>query len=101
MFRLQKNKGLYLELCLLLDYIEEYDDLTMLGFLKTTWEDEGYIGKNNLRLVVKLINKYLPPELECSSAGCYLVNNNVAAYTPIENLMTSNVEVVTAEIINY
>ena len=99
MFSIERNKGLYLELCLLLDYIEDYDDLEWLGYLRHEWESKGVLTAVDLQNVVGLIDDYLPPEIECTNKGCFLVNNNVEAYTPIENLVGED-PLLSQEIIN-
>ena len=86
MFSIDRNEGLYLELCLLLDYIEDYEDLEWLGYLKHKWESQGALNKEDLERVIGLIEDYLPPEIECSRSGCYLVNQDIEAYTSIDNL---------------
>ena len=92
MFFIKKNEGLYLELCLLLNYIEDDDDLVWLDFYKNKWEVEG-LSRLDLKHVVNLINTYLPPEIECDNSGCYIVNNKVEAITNID-------EIINAEFVN-
>ena len=84
MFDIKKNKGLYLELCLLLDYIEEYEELEWLGHFKSTWENRP-LTNEELKDVVGLIEDYLPVEIECNKQGCYLVNDLIDAYTSIDS----------------
>lgn len=101
MFSIEKNKGLYLELCLLLDYIEDEKDLEQLGFYRNLWENSG-VDAAALKEIVGLINKYLPIEIECNSAGCHLVNNDIGVYTPINEFSEINyINLPSKNIINF
>lgn len=98
MFSIKNNQGLYSELLLLLDYIEDYEDLEWLGYYKNLWEARS-INQEELKDIVGLIEDYLPPEIECDCNGCYLVNDTITAYTPIEGFKEDYIDTEYKEIV--
>ena len=90
MFKADKNLGLYYELELILDYVESKDDLDLLDILLVKFRTEGLEGKE-LREVVRLIESYLPIEIECDCKGCYISNiingEKAITYLPILDIV--------------
>lgn len=91
MYKAKKNQGLYFELTLLIDYIEDYEDLNLLNELLIDFKKQG-LTQHDLKLGVELINKYLPNYIECTAKGCYLYNliDNVDTYTCFSDLDIEN-----------
>lgn len=82
MFKANKNLGLYYELELLVDYIEDVEDLTLLDELLVDFRTVG-LTHHDLGLAIELIEEYLPPYFECDTKGCYFSQtiNNIPALT--------------------
>ena len=72
MFKANKNVGLYLELEQLINYVEDFNDETLVDSLLKKFKGDG-LTVVELREVTSLINKYLPPHIECDNNGCYFV----------------------------
>lgn len=89
MYKAKDNKGLYFELNLLIDFIEDYEDLNLLNELLVDFKKEG-LDSHDIKLVTELINQYLPSYLECDKNGCYLYQNinDIETYTCFSDLET-------------
>lgn len=87
MYKATDNKGLYYELTLLIDFIEDYEDLNLLNELLIDFKKQG-LTAHDILLCAELIEQYLPTYLECSTKGCYLYQdiNEVETYTCISDL---------------
>lgn len=72
MYKASKNVGLYLELEQLINYVDGFTDENAVDFLLNKFKGEGLTHKE-IRQVVALIEKYLPPHIECDRNGCYFV----------------------------
>jgi len=94
LYKASRNLGIYQELCLLLDYIEDDKDLNSLDYLLKSFINKGLTSKE-LKQAIELINNYLPTYLECDLGGCYLTQEiqGMPANTYIDdiNLETSEV----------
>lgn len=87
LFKASKNLGIFKELSLLLDYIEDNDDLNLLDYLLVNFKSTG-LTHIELKDAIELIEDYLPNYLECDSKGCYLTQeiDGIPAYTYIDNI---------------
>lgn len=93
MFKAQKNIGLYYELTLLIDYIEDNDDLNLLNELLVDFRKEG-LTAHDISIGIELIEEYLPDYIECDKEGCY-VNQDIdglPAHTYFSDLETERQE---------
>ena len=87
MYKAKDNQGLYFELTLLIDYIEDYEDLNLLNELLIDFKKQG-LTQHDLKLAVELIEEYLPNYIECTQKGCYLYNliDDIDTYTCFSDL---------------
>jgi len=93
MFRAINNLGLYYELQLLIDYIEDDNDLNLLNELLVDFRKEGFT-QHDIKLAIELIEEYLPSYIECDLGGCYVnqdINGN-PAHTYFSDLETERQE---------
>ena len=91
MYKIKNNIGLYFELLLLIDYIEDNNELNTLNNILIAFKKTG-LDNNTLRISIELINKYLPSFIECNSNGCYLNQkiDNIDSYTCFSDIETDN-----------
>lgn len=94
MFKARKNTGIYYELQLLIDYIEEDIDLNLLNDLLVSFRKEG-LTKYDLDLAIELIEEYLPKYIECNVKGCYVNQdiNGMMTHTYFTDLETERQEI--------
>lgn len=76
MYLAQDNLGIYLELELLIEHIEDKEDEDWLDYFLVKFRKEG-LTLTELKDAVGMIEDYLPAEIECDSSGCYIINNEV------------------------
>ena len=94
MYKAKKNLGIYYELNLLIDYIEDNEDLELLNELLVDFRKDG-LTQHDLSLALELIEEYLPTYIECDNDGCY-VNQDIEgmpAHTYFTDLETERQEV--------
>jgi len=93
MYKASKNLGLYYELQLLIDYIEDDDNLNLLNELLVDFRKEG-ITHNDIKLAIELIEEYLPSYIECDLDGCYVNQDieGIPAHTYFSELETERQE---------
>lgn len=91
MYKIKNNKGLYFELILLIDYIENNDELNILNNILSVFKKTG-LDNNTLKISLTLINKYLPSFIECNNEGCYLYQkiDGIDSYTCFSDIETNN-----------
>lgn len=71
-YKASKNVGLYLELEQLINYVDDFNDENAVDYLLKQFKGEGLTQKE-IKQVIALIEKYLPPHIECDKDGCYFV----------------------------
>lgn len=93
MFKAQRNLGLYYELTLLIDYIENDEDLNLLNELLVDFRKEG-LTAHDISLATELIEEYLPEYIECDGLGCYVNQDieGIPAHTYFSDLETERQE---------
>ena len=93
MFIAKRNPGLYYELTLLIDYIEDNDDLNLLNELLVDFRKEG-LTAHDINLGIELIEEYLPHYIECDNEGCYVNQDidGIPAHTYFSDLETERQE---------
>lgn len=92
MYRACNNLGLFYELNLLIEYIEDNSTLELLNKLIKEFKTKG-LTQQEIKISVNLIQEYLPPYLGCTNKGCYLYQNidNVETYTYLNITEKTNV----------
>ena len=100
MYKATKNLGLYYELTLLIDYIEDDEDLELLNELLVDFRKKG-LTQHDINLVLELIKEYLPKYIECDCDGCYVNQdiNGIPAQTYFSDLETERQEVNTQTLV--
>lgn len=93
MYKAKDNLGIYYELKLLIDYIEDDEDLNLLNELLIDFRKEG-LTQHDLSLAIELIEDYLPECIECNSEGCYFNQDieGTPAHTYFSDLETERQE---------
>ena len=93
MYKANRNKGIYYELTLLIDYIEDDYDLDLLDSLLKDFSKDG-LNLQDLRIVLELIEDYLPEYIECDYEGCYISQciNNLPTYTYFTDIKEEHTE---------
>jgi hypothetical protein len=96
MYKAIDNVGIYYELNLLIDYIEEDEDLELLNELLIDFKKEG-LTQHDLSLAIELIEQYLPGYIECDSEGCYVNQDieGISTHTYFSDLETELQENIT------
>lgn len=74
MFKARNNVGIYLSLKELINYDLTLEDEIRIDFLLNKFEVG--LSYREVRESTSLIEKYLPPHIECDIEGCYLVVEN-------------------------
>lgn len=89
MYKARDNKGLYYELKLLIDYIDDNEDLNLLNELLIDFKYKS-LNTHDIKLCIELIETYLPNYIECDKKGCYIYQNinSVETYTCFSELET-------------
>ena len=89
MYKAQNNLGIYYELSMLLDYIEDDEDLELLDLLLKDFTGPG-LAHYGIKLAIELIETYLPDHIECDCDGCYFTQEveGMAANTYFSDIKT-------------
>jgi len=92
MYKACNNLGLFYELNLLIEYIENDITLELLNKLIKEFNMKG-LSHKDIKVSINLIETYLPSYIGCTVEGCYLHQNidNIETYTYFKESNTTKI----------